>query len=189
MCLLDEKLIFILNCGRSGSMSFAKHFGLEHEPDRGNPDINLIKKRAKIKLLDSNYYGETTHFLKDILNKLMEEFPNATYIHLIRNGRDVVKSFAERGLYRTYLNNYPLRNKPLPYSNWSQLTALQKICYYWIYWNERFSEICNSTIRLEDISWMLPKLNSNKKSIDWLDSDEKVFQEICGDLMKQYGYK
>jgi len=86
--------VFVLCTGRCGSMTFARacrratNYTCSHESGREDfyawnyPDNHI----------------EVDNRLSWCVGRLHERFPDAYYVHLLRNREDVVRSFAERGI-------------------------------------------------------------------------------------------
>lgn len=181
-------LVFVLSVGRSGTKSIASAVPfLEHEPDGSSPDISRLKERMKGKKI----YGETSHFWKSHLEKLKKLFPNALYIHLVRDPIKVVNSLYIRDWYSGKVKpGYEYREETLPVDNFKKLSRFEKICWYWRYWNQEISKYADVRIRLEDISRFLPCLNKSRsiKFPKWSLDNWYKFWLICGKLAKEYGY-
>lgn len=177
--------IFVASVGRSGTLTIAKTFQLKHEPyewaykDKFN--IDLLKKRANNQEQDKGFYGEVGHHIIRNIPKIKKEFPNAVYIHSVRNARDVVKSF-----WQLEFSEDKVFGKDFDGNR------LEKICQMWTYWNKKADGLINNRIRFEDFCEYIPKRNSKKKQKQhkkWTDKQEKILQKYCGKLMKKYGYK
>lgn len=180
--------IFYLNVGRSGSMTMAKARGILHEPDGSFPSTKKAKKRMR----GTDRYGETSHFWKAHIKELKEAFPNGTFLHLLRNGKDVTKSFYCATRYysndpRDDIKDFKYRNEPLPLEGFDKLTRFEKICWYWRYWNEIIEKETIFWVRIEDMNYSVFNNSYNKKK-EWTDEMEGIFERICGDLNRKYGY-
>jgi len=183
---MNNTIVFVVSCGRSGSASVAKAFGFEHEPDFFEPSIKNVRQRAKGKRL----HGECSHFFKSKLAELKKAFPNAVYVHLVRNGLDVVRSFYARWHYRYSVDFPEYPNEPLPVPGFEKMTRLEKLCWYWRYWNEEIEKHIKTRVRIEDLRGLVPIVNRGKKTKDvkFTDADLEVFRKICNNLNTRYGY-
>ncbi|MFX0075456.1 MAG: sulfotransferase, partial [Candidatus Hermodarchaeota archaeon] len=87
-------------------------------------------------------------------NALKQSFPDATIIHLIRDGRDVVRSMmARKTMTKDDPNTkhiYPLEGDPWK-SKWSSMSRFEKLCWYWKTENEYLSLNLKDAIRFEDL--------------------------------------
>jgi len=102
---------------------------------------------------------------------IIKKYPDAKFIHLVRNGKEVVRSFYERTgtTYPDGINeeNYTgwQSGKPRPlignkyYHDWKSYDRFQKICWFWNFVNkeiikrlEPVSEKNKMLLRLEDLS-------------------------------------
>jgi len=178
-----NKLIVILSLPRCGTKSLALALGYPHQPgvQPTNPPMRKLMRRT-----DKNkIWVEINNNWRKDLKELTRLYPDATYIHLIRDGRDVVKSLRS-------LTSNGWKGEPLPILGFAQMPRFEKLCHFWVYWNtiiERNAP-CNSRIRLEDISPLLPHIHQSKGNITaFSQSEEIIFTEICAELMDKYGYK
>lgn len=184
------KLIFFISIGRCGTQAVAEQFGLLHEPDNAHPSIPRLRMRIRqAEKEGQTYYGETSNFWRLKLGQLMEKYPEATYIHLIRNGRDSVKSLQVRDLYTDVLGLAPHNYIQLPVKGWNSLTRFEKLCHYWRHWNELIEKRVKSRVRLEDIQHIIERKNAGDPHKPWTKEEEETFNRICGDLSKHYGYE
>ena len=175
--------IFVLNVCRSGSKSVAEEYGLLHEPDGWVCKEERALCRAKSRLI----YGETSHFWKSKLPSLLGAFPEAHYVHLVRDGRDVVRSFLTRPHYSPR-GNRPYHTQKLP-PHKEGMSRGEKLCWYWRYWNEHIEETVPQAtrVRLEDLQLSVHTNKATRKSL-WTEKQEQLFRRVCGDLNARYGY-
>lgn len=193
-------IFFVLNVGRSGSKAVARAFNLRHEPEGSVVNLDNMNERMKNDLKTQGFYGETTHPLRWCIPELKTKFPNAIFLHLVRDGRKVVSSFLNRDQYLYTrkgdgsLDNDYGKNERLPIEGWDNLTRFQKICHYWNYWNDYFSQITESRIRLEDIQHAISRENETSVREPsyayryWTKEQRDYFWRTCGDLMVKYEY-
>ena len=132
-----KKIIFTLSEQRSGTLFLSKVFQenvedctSRHEPyfDLGNPvmlgkmvyynsvgELDKIrpllkKKKERISLFKTSAYFEANHlFLKSVNNLAYEYFPEAWFIHLIRDPKKVAKSAEIREAW-LHKYHFPFRN-------------------------------------------------------------------------------
>ena len=181
-----KPVFMIINIGRSGSMAVAKGFGMQHEPDGYSPSFHNLGVRIN---KAQHYYGETSNFWRDRLDDLMKMHPEAIFLHLVRDGKDVIKSIEIRDLYDGVMTAPPYQNTPLPIKGFLEMDRFTKICWYWRYWNEFIEERIKSRVRLEDIQHALPHENKSTAPIKrWSDKQMKIFDKICGETNERYGY-
>lgn len=176
--------IFFLNIGRSGSTAIAKHFNGFHEPDGYLPNLEKTKKRIE----QNPIYIDSSHYWKFCLDKLPE---NAIKIHLVRNPRNVIKSFEKkRHLYRPGVgrsDNNPLWGYiQLPIWKFNNMTRFEKICWYYRYFNEKIEEVADYRIKLEELN--IPVENKGRTHSPWTDEEEKMYKKTCSNIAKKYGY-
>lgn len=174
--------VFIIGSGRSGTrmiyrlLSGIPHVEAYHEfecthiqPIAAKYFMKLINKNeAKkeiMKLHGSSIYYSKAMYWVDSSNKLSwlvdplhELFPNAKFVHLVRNGKKVVSSFIRKLAPEVYdeesveimsewLNNRNIKPEPPPekkywwnipqkgqlyYKEFPKFNQFQRICYHWM---------------------------------------------------------
>lgn len=175
-------VVLVLNVGGSGSRSVAKAYGMGHEVDGRTIDPEGMRQRSKGKLI----YSQVSTWFKHHLDDLREEFPDAQYVHLVRDGRDCVKSYQAHG-GRVESAGCP---GDLPPTAEQEETVLGKACQYWNYWNREIEAFLDGKyrVRLEDLDG-LPRLGKHRgPKTPWRRSEWETFVRICGETQKRYGY-
>jgi len=173
----DKKLFFILSMGRSGTkwlvdiLNAAPRASVVHEPFieagphqeaftdplRAEEYISGFRKKEiwlRINKLDIDVYGEVNSFLRRHCDVLKKAFPNAIFIHVVRDGRDVVRSMYSRetmmpGAYDTN-RIYPREGDPWR-DEWSNMSRFEKLCWYWMIENKYLRECVGNTVQFEKI--------------------------------------
>lgn len=171
----DAHPFFVVSTGRSGSMTVART--LSQHPDVAclhEPRVQLIRLstqwaersveperlRAELDALYSNtvspvrVYGESDQNLTLLLDYLLERYPEAPIVWLIRDGRGVVASGNSRGWYhpgvsegvrRAAWDAYRLQGDrvgDVSTTEWAAMTPFEKNCWYWAYMNRTIRERC-----------------------------------------------
>lgn len=91
-----------------------------------------------------NTYGEVNSVLRRHCNALKQAFPEAVFLHLIRDGREVVRSMMSRDTMTEkdpkiqYI--YPAENDPCC-DKWSEMTRFEKLCWLWRVENEYLQNV------------------------------------------------
>jgi len=205
----DTHIFFVLSTGRTGTtwlsdiLDTCPSAKVEHEPIareqieqvRASQSYSVARtyindfRLKEIFLRAGNLssidvYGETNSALRRHLVPLKEAIPTATLIHLVRDGRDVVRSVYSRGsyaeshpLYRDYMPPYA----PFDQLEWLQLTEFERTCWAWRMENEFLRNHISRRARFEDIlsSYELFKeqlLNPLELDVDrttWTESIQK----------------
>ena len=230
------KTIFILSTGRCGSKSIVdtlnqvENVKAFHEPNPSlieenakhhfgdfteNPIVLMLKKRKK--LIDETHeagfhYIESSHFLSSFVDPLRKAFPDAFFVHLIRDGRDVVRSAMSRSWYKWKDDRTVVYGWPAPY----YMSRFEKCCYFWDFQNrmisqsfERLTEDQKMIIKVEklhlDVTFLMNRLDLNPSSIkvehshktpehtfphylDWNDAQRKICHIYMGNTLKKFGY-
>jgi hypothetical protein len=154
-------VFFVPNTGRAGSRSVAKI--LSQSPDchcAHEPHPQLVEECAAyrygefeesrlVELLresrsaevDGRTYGETNNRLSLAIPALVAAFPDARYVHLIRDGRAFVSSGLQRGWYApddptraTVWETSRLRADRLgdhTADEWAAMDPFERICWLW----------------------------------------------------------
>lgn len=200
---------FIVSTGRTGTEFLARFFNslssdidARHEPD---PDFlklgveyakgkvffekacRIIKKGRlwicdEVKKRDKNIYIEANNRFFSLIPVLRKVFPKAKIIHIVRDGRDYVRSVMNRNYYTPqdkiyYKKDLRLQAIDFPedlYNNkWKNMSRFEKCCWEWVKKDSFIHETIKDdplaeTFKFEDIFY--------KK-----DGIEKVWQ--MGDFM------
>jgi hypothetical protein len=202
----NSPIIFILCTGRCGSTSikdiFNQHprFLAFHEDIK--PVIKLSTKLAEHPECEKEIFTElnnlfanriweakngqiivhSDHRLWNLVPYLSKYFPNAYFIHLIRNPFDSVKSFLLRDWYNdlnpkeSLFDKYRLYGdvvRDLSQKDWQNLDQIDKCLWYWNYVNKHINKQLltldsskHSHITLEKLDFSLNELLVSKFGID-----------------------
>lgn len=174
----DKEIFFILAIGRSGTQFLVKLLNNDpkalvvHEPfieaiphqeafhDLRKAEDYILNFRKKeiylgIHNLNVEVYGEVNSFLRRHCYALKKAFPKVKLVHLVMDGRDVVRSVYARetmtpNAYDTRMI-YPSKDDPFS-SRWNKMSRFEKLCWYWMVEN-RFLRECigDSPVQFEKI--------------------------------------
>ena len=185
----NSSIFFIVDSGRSGTKFLANLLDNDpnstamHEPTdldkiaylysfkegETRKYVSGYRKRniyKTIKKYNPKIYGEVNSYLRRHVKYLKEVFPGAKYFHLVRDGRDVIRSFMSRNtLTDNDLSTYYFRNKSynnkLP-ENWDSIDRFQKLCWYWRieveFVNEEIKDVINFENILKDYDYFNKKV-------------------------------
>jgi len=198
---------FIVSTGRTGTKFLANFFNSfknifsAHQPipnfgelrvkfpigmvNRKDAKKVIIEKRiTTLKQLSSSnsYYLESNSSLFSLIPLFEEVFPNCRIFHIVRDGRDFVRSGMSREYGAFFTDNDPrlqgeiktrITAKMFPndfwHNKWENFTTFEKICWYWqkkdriIY--ESVNQLDNGfTIRYEDL--FVDPENSKSREIE-----------------------
>lgn len=173
------KVFFVLSTGRTGTtwlssiLNTCPSAKVEHEPVPREQieqvrashsssaarsyinDLRLKEIFLRSRDLDNiDVYGETNSALRRHLIPLKEAMPSATLIHLVRDGRDVVRSVYSRGSYaesHPLYRDYMPPDAPFSHSEWLKLTEFERTCWAWRMENEFLRDHISLRARFEDI--------------------------------------
>lgn len=204
----SKRIFFITGSGRSGTAWLASLLAnapaayVEHEPvtedfpayqcaywDQEAARSYVLKFRMKeIYARCSHHayisvYGEVNSALRRHVLALCEAFPAAATIHLVRNGRDVVRSMYARKTmtaadpntrYIAPRSDDPFREK------WTSMTRFEKLCWYWQVENAFLRSVIPNTIQFECIQQDYAYLQSHVLNPLGLHIDAETWQHHAG---------
>ena len=169
---------FILGFGRSGTAfmanllnhspgayvfhepvieDFYAHVQAHYSPQKAIRYIRGFRKReiyTRTCHLFPGIYGEVNGALRCHAGAIKEVLPRATLIHLVRDGRDVIRSHMSR---RTMTIKHPLSisihpTKLDPWkTNWNKMDRFSKICWSWQEENARLRKTVGRLVQFERI--------------------------------------
>lgn len=174
----DVDLFFILAIGRSGSMflahllnqvpeavvchepvlaDFAAYTKAFHNEKAAAQYLrNFRKQEIYLRVHDKalKTYGEVNTNLRRHCNALKQQFPDATIIHLVRDGRDVVRSMMSRRTFRPWdpvtALIYPREDAPWA-EVWPQMNRFEKLCWYWMVENRYLRHAIDRAVQFEKV--------------------------------------
>jgi hypothetical protein len=174
----EWNFFFILGFGRSGTAFMADFLNqargayVFHEPvfedffahtrahynsQAGKRYMQGFRKKeiyTRMRHIPSGTYGETNGNLRCHANSIRTTFPDAQLIHLVRDGRDVVRSHMSR---RTMTIKNPFSMSMHPMENdlwkahWREMDRFARICWYWQEENRRLRTSIGKTVQFEKI--------------------------------------
>lgn len=178
------RIFFILALGRSGTNFLASLLArdrrgcVHHEPYPLDRTLMLLRHaggcdRAVDQLLEARFegllqragamefYGEVNSYLRYEADWLRRRF-DPLLIHLVRDGRDFVRSAWVRGVYTPQETDGPILPRDEdPYAErWSALSRFQRLCWYWTHTNEHLAARIEHRVRFERILGDYPYLKS-----------------------------
>lgn len=171
-------LFFVLGIGRSGSMFLAHLLNhapgaeVRHEPvlvdfaaytrayfdeDAARRYLREFRKREIFLRLcdqDVRVYGEVNTNLRRHCKALRREFPDSTLFHLVRDGRDVVRSMMSRRTFKPWdpvtSLIHPKEDDPWS-STWPRMSRFERCCWYWMVENRYLRTCTDRTVRFEGL--------------------------------------
>lgn len=172
------KFFFILGFGRSGTafmanlLNQAQGAHVFHEPVledfyahlRAHYNMKIARKYmlgfrkkeiySRMSRFPSGVYGEVNGILRCHVEAIRVAFPDAALIHLVRDGRDVVRSTMPRRMMTLKnplsLMIHPAESDPWR-SRWATMDRFARICWYWQEENSRLRKSVGRTVQLEKI--------------------------------------
>jgi len=203
------KIIFIASSGRSGSQSLATALGevfevqAFHDMHEENyickkylESLKEVKKRRLNLItatLDAGYhYVECSVCTRCHLEDLTEDYPDCTIVHLVRDGRDYVRSGMGRPWFKKDKNQF------------------SEICKLWALGQRTISKCPSEIVRLEDlikgpIGWFVEKLGLKYNEItlphdhltknlwfphwtEWDENQVDIAKKWMGEELEKFGY-
>jgi hypothetical protein len=188
-------MFFVLSTGRCGSKSIAglldQFAGVscfhEKQPHLAHETRAYLKgefsRKQLIRLLKETRrphdteerYGESNQRFSYIIDIVLEAFPDAVFLWLVRNGLDVVASYYSRGAYRA--DEVQLFHDASPWvrhrlrghevsamsaKEWERLDSFARNCWFWGWTNEKIKNDLQSL----GAKWMLVRLEDLQMTIE-----------------------
>lgn len=107
--------------------------------------INLIRE-TRASQVNGEVWGESNQKLSFMISPLVEAFPDAKFIWLVRNGAAVAASFEHRRAYRRSRGEWNTYRpsgdafKDMPPGEWAAMSPFAKCCWYWAFTNRKIRE-------------------------------------------------
>ncbi|MFW6061338.1 MAG: hypothetical protein ACOC93_00870 [Planctomycetota bacterium] len=189
--------LFVLSTGRSGSKTIAQTvdtlpgwYGV-HEPEpklvpeahayltgqMDSAELVSLLQRTRRSPDRALRYAESNQKLSFMIAPLVEAFPNASFLWMVRNGLDAVASWENLLAYRGEKHGVARRNSEwtkyrlcgdevgdVPAGQWKRMSPFARNCWYWNYTNRKIQEDLTRLgarwmmIRLEDLPQQVPEL-------------------------------
>lgn len=177
--LKDSQMFFVLSTGRTGTKWMSKILSsvvnshIVHEPipveayahmqavfnqDKAENYIKTVKCNDvyhRLLMSKCDIYGEINGNLRRHIPFLKKHFPKASLLHLVRDGRHVVRSVLARntfnGHHPVFGTRCPLPSQELSQA-WSGMSEFEKACWVWKEENEQMRKQIPNLARLEDIT-------------------------------------
>lgn len=176
--LADTNIFFIVGMGRSGTVFLSNLLNQSEEcrvyhehPDDRDALVKayldnsaarryLLGKRRKIiasRILQSHkkVYGEVNGYFRHHTTALQEVL-GAKVLHLVRDGREVVRSIMNRTAFTDNDKDHTGRIFPLPgdpyEDKWDKMDRFERVCWYWAMTTEVLLEQNLPVICLEDVT-------------------------------------
>jgi hypothetical protein len=172
------EFFFILGFGRSGTAfmadllnrvtnayvfhepvleDFYAHARAHYNPKDTDRYIQGFRKKeifTRMRHIPSGIYGEVNSTIRCHAGAIQRAFPKAVLIHLVRDGRDVVRStFGRRAM--TIQNPFSLSIRPDasdPWrDHWHDMDRFARICWFWQEENRRLRTSIGRTVQFEKI--------------------------------------
>lgn len=199
----NQHVFFITGLGRSGTHFLAGLLNQDpqaivyHEPivddfsalvDAQRSDVaadRYIQKFRKKHMYmltrkhSTSIYGEANSNLRYHAKAIKAHIPNAKLLHIIRDGRDVIRSIMARNHYTGdgvgHHSVSPRSNDPI-YDKWSGLSRFEKICWLWADSNQRLSREVDDIVKFEDMLSSYDYFNQKIEQILGLQIGEITWQ-------------
>jgi len=109
----------------------------------------------RVRRQDPACYGEVNGILRRHVDAFRDAVPRLRLVHLVRDGRDVVRSLVSRG---TWAGQHPVYGgfTPPPVDDvarsWDERSSFERACWLWTWENAHMRERIPNLARLEDIT-------------------------------------
>jgi len=177
--IASKKFFFILAIGRSGTtflshlLNMAADAVVFHEPIRSDIDayrraffspddaeryIASFRKKEmylRTRPTDFTIYGEVNSLLRRHFHPLSRHFPAAGFLHMVRDGRDVVRTMMSTDALRPgFMWTWWLRpheSDPF-FAQWRTMDRFAKLCWYWRVENHHLRTSIGNTVKFEEVT-------------------------------------
>ncbi len=127
-----------------------------------------------------DFYGEINPFLRMHAKAIGELIPHAKRFHIIRDGREVVRSVMSRDKLGKKdpmaVNISPPSNDPY-YSKWKEMSRFEKVCWQWQFSNRFLRENVPHTVYFKKLRSDYPYFKENILDYLNLDIAEAAWQD------------
>lgn len=177
--LNDWRFFFILGFGRSGTAflanildqaegayvfhepvleDFYSHARAHYSPKYAENYMEWFRKKEMYlrigHISPPGIYGEVNGTLRCHVRAIQKSFPNPVIIHLVRDGRDVVRSSMSRRTM-TWKNPFSMSMHPEKtdpwFGNWKSMDRFARICWFWQEENRRLRTAIGKSVQFEKI--------------------------------------
>ena len=176
--IAGKRFFFILAIGRSGTTFLAHVLNLcpdaavFHEPIRS--DIEAYRRAffspseaeryiasfrrkemyLRTRMRHFTVYGEVNSLLRRHYHALSRHFPAAGFLHLVRDGRDVVRTMMSTDALKPgFMWTWWLRphaSDPF-FQQWPTMDRFAKLCWYWRVENQHLRTSIGNTVKFEEV--------------------------------------
>lgn len=175
----SKRFFFILAIGRSGTTFLAHLLNMAadavvfHEPIRSDIDayrraffspddaeryIASFRKKEmylRTRKADFSVYGEVNSLLRRHCQPLRRHFPAAGFLHMVRDGRDVVRTMMSTDALKPgFMWTWWLRpheSDPF-FAQWHTMDRFAKLCWYWRVENHHLRTSVGNTVKFEEVA-------------------------------------
>ncbi|MGC1377609.1 MAG: sulfotransferase [Anaerolineales bacterium] len=197
------EFFFILGVGRSGTAFMANLLNqvqgayVFHEPvledfyayirahynpqDTESYMLGFRKKEIYMRMrhMTPGVYGEVNSVLRYHTEAIKKAFPNVTLIHIVRDGRDVVRSAMSRGtmtIKSPYsMGIHPSEQDPWK-TRWKKMDRFAKICWLWQVENAQLRSSIGTTVQFEKVLSSYEYFQDNILNPCHIDVDKKTWE-------------
>jgi hypothetical protein len=136
-------------------MDFLAYAAAFHHPDLALAYLERFRLKevyVRTRGKAMKIYGEVNSVLRRHAHALGQVFPQSARLHLVRDGRDVVRSMMSR---RTLSPGDPVTVLVSPHEDdpwaetWPQMNRFERLCWYWTTENRFLRRSLDHTVQLE----------------------------------------
>jgi hypothetical protein len=140
------------------------------------------KKEIYIRMRGANpaTYGEVNGLLRCHAQAIKNVFPEATILHLVRDGRDVVRStmprrtMTPRNPFSMFI--HPIQTDPWR-GRWSEMDRFARICWFWQEENCRLRQTIGQTVQFEKLLSSFDYFHDRVLEPCHIEIDRKTWEE------------
>lgn len=117
-------------------------------------DFRVREMALRVREQNPIVYGEVNSSLRFHIKAIQTVLPSLGIIHLVRDGREVVRSVINRRIQRSRGQAYHSIQPPVVdefSARWDRLSVFEQTCWGWQYENSCLRENIQSCVRFEDL--------------------------------------
>jgi hypothetical protein len=161
---------------------FAAYVRAFHSGEEAKGYVHTFRKKEiylRARAMHLGTYGEVNSLLRRHAYALQEAFPGAAFVHLVRDGRDIVRSMMARKTM-TPEDRFTVAIQPHAEDQWrdkwAQMDRFARLCWYWQVENAYLRTAIGRTVQFERLVSSYEYLSEHLLQVCGLDLPEQEWQ-------------